>query len=48
MTSEQRMDQLEKGKELGALGTTGNGVVYAGNRNAEGNPLQPGLYGDAD
>ena len=48
MTSEQRLDQLEKGKELGALGTTGKGVVYAGNRKGEGNPLQPGPYGDAD
>ena len=45
MTNEQRLDQLEKGKELG---TTGNGVVYAGNRKGEGNPLQPGPYGDAD
>tara|TARA_Y100000758_G_scaffold279935_1_gene226659 strand:- start:850 stop:996 length:147 start_codon:yes stop_codon:yes gene_type:complete len=48
MTSEQRLDQLEKGKELVTLGTTGNGVVYAGNRKGEGNPLQPGPYGDAD
>ena len=48
MTSEQRMDQLEKGKELGALGTTGNGVVSAGYRKGEGNPLQPGPHGDAD
>ena len=42
MTSEQRLVQLEKGKELVTLGTTGNGVVYAGNRKGKGRTLKPG------
>ena len=48
MTSEQRLDQLDKGKELVTLSTTGNVVVCAGNHKGKGNPLQPGPYGDAD
>ena len=42
MTSEQRLDQLEKGKELVTLGATGKGVVYAGNRKGIGRMLEPG------
>mgnify|MGYP001186710522 CR=1 FL=1 len=42
MTSEQRLDQLEKGKELVTLGTTGNGVVYAGNRKGKATRLTLG------